>query len=234
MESGFIKLHRKILDWQWYCDTNVFVLFIHLLFKANYKDKKWLNLIIKRGQLVTSSLNLAEELNLSRQQIRTALDKLKSSQEIVIKSTNKYMLITVVKYNDYQDKNIEDNQQITNKQPTNNQQITTTKEYKEIKNIIINNNKYFENEELNKIFLEYLELRKKLKAINTERTINTLIKILDPYEDIVKIKMIEQSIVSSWKSIYPLKEEKQNNKKATNIIHGKMSEEESQKYYDNL
>lgn len=134
MNNGYIKLHRKILDWQWYTDTNTFKLFIHLLLTANIEDKMWRNVEVKRGQLITSREHLAHATNLSVQQVRSCIDKLKNSNEILIKSTNKYTLITIVKYNDYQDSSQNNNQQITNKQPTNNQQITTTKEYKNIRN----------------------------------------------------------------------------------------------------
>lgn len=134
MNNGYIKLHRKILDWQWYTDTNTFKLFIHLLLTANIEDKMWRNVEVKRGQLITSREHLAHATNLSVQQVRSCIDKLKNSNEILIKSTNKYTLITIVKYNDYQDSLQNNNQQITNKQPTNNQQITTTKEYKNIRN----------------------------------------------------------------------------------------------------
>ena len=68
--------------------------------------------------------------------------------------------------------------------------------------------KYFKNEELNKIFIEFLEIRKKLKAVNSDRAINSLLKKLDNYDDDTKYKMIEQSIVSSWKNIYEVKENK--------------------------
>ena len=64
---------------------------------------------------------------------------------------------------------------------------------------------YYENEELQNIFIEFLELRTKLKAVNSERAINGLLNKLEPHSDKVKIKMIEQSIISSWKSIYDLK-----------------------------
>lgn len=82
-------------------------------------------------------------------------------------------------------------------------------------NNTINNNKennkkkYYENEELNNIFTEFLELRKKIKAVNTEIAINMLINKLSKYDDNIKMKMIEQSIVNSWKDVYELKENKQ-------------------------
>lgn len=74
----------------------------------------------------------------------------------------------------------------------------------------IKNKTYYDNYELNSLFLEFLEVRKKLKAVNSERAINTLLKTLSEYDDDTKYKMIENSIVNSWKSVYPLKDNKQN------------------------
>lgn len=70
-------------------------------------------------------------------------------------------------------------------------------------NIYFNNNK-----ELNSIFEEFLKIRKKLKAVNSERAIKTLLNKLEIYDDQIKYKILEQSIVNSWKDIYPLKEDK--------------------------
>lgn len=113
-------------EWEWYRDTNVMALFIHILFLANWEDKKWQGKIIKRGSFITSIDHLSLESGLTMQQTRTVLDKLINTGEINKQTTNKYTLITINKYNDYQD----NNKQITNEQQTNNKQITTTKEYK--------------------------------------------------------------------------------------------------------
>lgn len=148
--EGHIKLFRKMLDWEWYKDINTTRLFIHCLLRANWKEQKFQGNIIPRGSFVTSYNNLADEIGLTYQQTRTALDKLKSTNEITIKSTNKFTIISVEKYNDYQDydfkNNTQNNGQITNKQQTNNtqdnKQITTIEEYKEYKNINNINNIY--------------------------------------------------------------------------------------------
>lgn len=131
--NGKITLHRKILNWEWYQDSNTTRLFIHCLLKANWKVMKWQGKTIERGQFITSRENLSTELKLSVQQIRTSLNKLKSTSEITIKTTNKNTIITVNNYNEYQESNQQDNNQITNNQPTNNQQITTNEKYKEHK-----------------------------------------------------------------------------------------------------
>lgn len=149
-DKSFIKLHRRMLKWEWYDDINTKVLFIHLLLIANWEDKKWKGIVIKRGQVVAGRKKLSKETGLTEQQIRTSLNKLISTNEITSKTTNKYTLLTIEKYDVYQQKeeknntrnNQQLNQQITNNQPTNNQQITTTKEYKEYKEYkeIKNNN----------------------------------------------------------------------------------------------
>ena len=67
---------------------------------------------------------------------------------------------------------------------------------------------YFQNKNLENIFCEFLQIRKKLKAVNSERAIKMLIKKLEKYDDETKYKMIEQSIIKSWKDIYEIKEDK--------------------------
>ena len=123
--QGFIKLHRQITEWEWYSNINVCRLFIHCLLKANHKDNKWQGIVIERGSFITSIENLAFETGLSGQQIRTALNKLKSTGEITSKTTNRYSVISIKNWNSYQLDNTQDNKQITNKQQTNNKQITT-------------------------------------------------------------------------------------------------------------
>lgn len=129
--NGYIRLYRKIVDWEWYTDTKTKALFIHLLLLANHDDKKWRGEIIKRGELVTSRSSLSSQTGLSEQQIRTSLRKLQSTNDITIKTTNKNTLIMVVKYDFYQSdeqtKMERATNGLTNNQPSSNHQITTNK-----------------------------------------------------------------------------------------------------------
>lgn len=70
------------------------------------------------------------------------------------------------------------------------------------------NNKYYQDKKLNDIFMEYLQMRKKLKAVNSERAIKMLLNKLSNYSDDVKYEMIEQSIIHSWKDVYEIKNKK--------------------------
>jgi biotin operon repressor len=102
MEYGFIKLSRKILDWRYYKDLNVFKVFMHLLLHASYVDKYNEFCILKKGQLTVNVDNMGDKLGLSKKQVRLALKKLEADGTIVLKGTNKYTLITICKWEDYQ------------------------------------------------------------------------------------------------------------------------------------
>lgn len=100
--EGWIKIHRKMIEWEWYNDINTKVVFLHLLLTANHKAQKWRGIVIERGQKLTSLSHLAKETKLSVKQVRVALNKLKTTSEVAIETTSKYTLITIEKYNDYQ------------------------------------------------------------------------------------------------------------------------------------
>ncbi len=153
--EGWICLYKKLINWEWYQDGNTCRLFIHLLLLANYEDKYWQGQLIKRGQLVTSLEHLSDDLGLSVQQIRTSIKKLKSTGEITSKATNKYTLVTVERYEDYQSKEEKATSKITNEQQTTNKQITTT-------NNITNINKI----KLNYLYLYITEKAEKFEGLN--------------------------------------------------------------------
>lgn len=132
MNNGFITIHRKITEWEWYTDGNTLRLFMHLLLNANHKPKRWKGVEVNRGQLITGRKTLAEELRLSEQQIRTSINKLKSTNEITTQPTNKFTLVTIVNYDNYQSKEKEATNKPTNKltdeQPTSNHKQQCNKE----------------------------------------------------------------------------------------------------------
>ena len=122
--NGFICLYRQITQWEWYQNPNTFRLFIHCLLMANFTDGRFEGKEVKRGQFVTSLPSLAKQTSLSIQQVRTALAHLVSTGELTDKSTPHYRIITVVKYNEYQQDNRQNNRQSTDNQQTGNRQLT--------------------------------------------------------------------------------------------------------------
>ena len=122
--NGRIAIDRRIMDWEWWGDINVFRLWMVILMLANWQDKKWQGQVIKRGSFVTSYASLSEASGLTLQQTRTAISKLKSTGEIEQIVTNKYQVIIVVNYEKYQENFGNANSQITDNQQSNNNQTT--------------------------------------------------------------------------------------------------------------
>ena len=101
-EGGYIKLHRSMLDWEWYGNINVKILFLHCLLKANWKPGRFQGVDIPKGAFATSYTSLASETGLSERQIRTALSNLRATGELTLKRHPKFSVITIKNYSLYQ------------------------------------------------------------------------------------------------------------------------------------
>ena len=129
-QSTFIKIDRNIMRWRWWSNHNTLIVFLTLLLTANIQEHSFERDIIRRGEVATSISTISQQTKLSPQSVRTAINHLKSTGEITIRSTNRYQVITIVNYDLYQSKStskLTSNQQTANKQLTN--KSTTIKEY---------------------------------------------------------------------------------------------------------
>ena len=129
MAEAFLKLYRKMLEWEWYDDPNTCRVFIHCLLRANWKETRWHGIEIRPGEFVTSYSNLAEETCLSVHQVRNALDHLKMTGEVAVRRHSKCSVITVNNWTLYQGSG----KQMADKWHSDGTQVATDKEYKEIK-----------------------------------------------------------------------------------------------------
>jgi len=127
--DGFIKLHRQFLEWEWYDNKNVKIVFLHCLFRANFREQKWHGKIIKAGQFVTSIQHLSEEVCLSVKQTRNALEKLKLTGEIDKQGASHYSIITINNWDKWQVQG----KQKANEGQTEGKQWATIEERKESK-----------------------------------------------------------------------------------------------------
>lgn len=101
--ENYIKVNRKILEWEWYRNEHTKNIFLHCLLKANWKEGKFEGKIIPRGSFVTSVKKLSSELDLTEDEVKTGLKHLLKTGEITKQTTNKYTVITVSNYEEYQD-----------------------------------------------------------------------------------------------------------------------------------
>lgn len=116
--KGFIKLHRSILDWEWYKDANTKHLFIHLLLNSCYDNCRFMGKSVKRGEYITSLTRLSSDLNIPVRQLRTSLKRLVKTGEIDTQTTNKYTKVTILNYDSYQVDEVKKKKEETRKRQT--------------------------------------------------------------------------------------------------------------------
>ncbi len=124
---GWIKLHRSLIDWEWYTDHNTSRLFIHCLLRANFEDHEWRGISINRGSFYTSLDTLSSETGLSPRQIRTSFDKLISTGELTSLGMARGRMITIHEYESYQEDDRLNVSQVTGKRQADDRLLTANK-----------------------------------------------------------------------------------------------------------
>lgn len=145
MMDGWFKLHRKIKNSSVFADPEILRLWLLCLIRASYKSR---SIIVNRdeiklepGQFVTGRKSLCEEYNdsivpakkVKETTLWSWVKKLEKWRMIDIKSTNKYSIISIVNWGEYQEVLTTERQLIDNKLATELQQNDTNKKEKKEK-----------------------------------------------------------------------------------------------------
>jgi hypothetical protein len=200
---GWYKTYRQLDEWEWYRDSRMVHLFIHFLNKANYTDKEWRGILIKRGQFVTGRYQLSAETGIPVGVIRGCLKKFKKTNEILTKITNQFTIITVCNYERYQDINSFTNQPLTNDSPSTNHQLTTTKKVKKER---IKESVFTLPEKIDpSLWVAFEEMRKSIKAPLTDHAKKLIVDKLMRLDD--SNGSLRQSIENTWRGVFPVKEQ---------------------------
>lgn len=125
-----------MLEWSWYNRPYTKIVFLHLLLECEFQSTQWKKIEIPQGAVLTSLNDIAKKNGITKQNVRTALATLESTQEITQRSTQKYSLIYINKWKSYQ-------QELTHKTHTDqhtdqhsaNTVTSSPKNTKEVKNI---------------------------------------------------------------------------------------------------
>jgi len=222
-------------------------LFIHILIKANHAPRKWRGIDIQSGQFITSRDKLSAETGISQQSVRTILKRMQDTNEITIKSTSKYTMLTVCNWATYQTGCGEINQpanqqstsELTNDQPATNQQLTTNKNDKKVKNEK-KQTKRAQHEaavfafalpekysvQFAEAWQEFCDHRADMgNAWLTERALKLLLKTIEPLSEGEAITALNKSVANGWKGVFPEKS-KQTWGKPTQVIRQMPTEDE--------
>jgi DnaD/phage-associated family protein len=111
---------------------------MYCLLKASHTDHKQLVgmkvVELKPGQFVFGRSRAASELNMSESTVWRYMKLLEKLDSIVLKTNNKFTVVTVGKWGNYQSHDVDGEQQMNNKRTTKEQQMDTNKNVKNVKN----------------------------------------------------------------------------------------------------
>lgn len=104
--KGFALLHRKIMNVPFYKDAEAAHLWVHLLLRANHEQTLVStdvgDVICERGEFITGRNTLAMETGLTADRVKSLLRKFQNLGMIITKSNNRFTVLKVVKYDEYQ------------------------------------------------------------------------------------------------------------------------------------
>jgi hypothetical protein len=131
MSEGYIKLWRSALENGWLKNHKVWVFWSYCMLKATYRPRRvvhgYQQIDLEPGQFIFGRNQAAKETGLSVQEVRTCKAFLEKAGNLTSKTTNKFSIITLVKWCFYQIEADETTSKSTHAQPASNHK----QEYKE-------------------------------------------------------------------------------------------------------
>lgn len=129
--EGWIKLHRCLLHNPVVMkDADHIAVWVYLLLEATHQEYPKLfngqKVVLQPGQLVTGRKMIAEKLGINESKVKRILLEFESDQQIDRQRGSKSSLISIKNWDKFQS----DDQQMTNKRPASDQQVTTLQEHK--------------------------------------------------------------------------------------------------------
>ena len=140
--QGYVKLYRKTMCSPIWQDPYYLKLWMYCLMKATHKEHKQIVgnqlLVLQPGEFITGRTALADDLNkgMKPKQRQSELswwrylNNLEKWEMLNIKKTNKYSVVSIVKWSEYQ----ESEQQLNINCTSDEQQLNTNKNVKNVKN----------------------------------------------------------------------------------------------------
>lgn len=149
MQEGWIKLHRNLLESSLFEHPELLKFWVWCLLKANHEEKNIRvgiqEVSVKSGEFIFGRKKAANELHITETTAYKYLKRLEKEQRITIKSNNKFSVVTLINWEDYQQMEEKRNNKGTTKEQQKNNK-GTTKEQQRNTNKNVKNDKNEENE----------------------------------------------------------------------------------------
>ena len=101
MTGDYIVFQEDFANWEWYTDKNTKISFFHLLLKCNHEPRAFRGMDVRCGQCISTVALLGEELEMTRQELRTSIRHLEYSGIIEVKTSKHWTLFTIKKWEKY-------------------------------------------------------------------------------------------------------------------------------------
>ena len=137
MNTGYVKVFRSLTKKGYYKDSEYVHLWVHLLMAATYQSKEFLfnNKLhqLQPGQFITGRNALANDTGIDRNKVERILKCLQNEQQIEQQTTNKFRIITILNWNEYQSGEQQTEQPVSSKRATSEQPVSTINKEKKDK-----------------------------------------------------------------------------------------------------
>jgi hypothetical protein len=239
--TGFIKVHRKLLSSSFYNRSQYVHLWLHLLLKANHAGKKIIwngkEVELQPGQLLTGRIKLSDETGIPQSTVEKILVFFEKNNQVEQQKNSRNRIVSIVSWHDFQKWNnkittaeqLENNQGTTKEQPRNinknEKNVNNVNNEKNINSEGIKNflNFDFVSEKVKKDFIEYINQKtKKPKTQKQLEQIYTHLQTLSENNSRRAGEILRQSIRNQWQDLYPINESitpkhKTNGKQTNNL-----------------
>ncbi len=132
MESGWVKIHRKILDNPVvFKDSDHVAVWLYLLLNATHTETcaifKGEKITLNPGQLITGRKSISEKLSVSESKVQRILKAFESEHQIEQQTSNKNRLISIKNWGKYQNCEQQNERPVNNQRTTSEQPVNTNK-----------------------------------------------------------------------------------------------------------
>lgn len=141
MDSGWVKVYRKLLDNPVVCkDADHIAVWVLMLLSATHTPQQVLFggdvITLQPGQFVSGRKAISNKVKVNENKVNRIIKFFKSQQLIEQQASTKNSLFTILNWSEYQESEQQNEQQVNNNCTTNEQQVNTNKNerMKECKN----------------------------------------------------------------------------------------------------
>lgn len=217
MDKGFILLSRNILESDVFASQKLLKIWVWCLCKANFKDKtiplkvgKGEKILkVKRGSFVFGRNKAEEELFIDGSTIYKSIKKLQEMEMIKIDSNNQYSIITICKYDTYQDNN---SYKVTSKEQPSNSKVTAKEQPSNTTNTLNNDNTLNKENNIYRSFFHLKITNEEVEKLKIDYDIKTIDSILDSIENYKNNKNYKSLYLTAKKWLEKEPKKKQNDK----------------------